>query len=176
MTDGVIGLIWLGSGTFIVKEGHTGVVTTFGRLSHTTGAGFNWRWPYPFQAHDIVNVSQVRTAEIGYRNSVRNKQPRESLMLTDDENIVDALFAVQYRLKDAKDYVFNTRNPDDVLVQVATTAISAGAHSLERVVTTPAMMGSIAALAKWKSVTQAVKISSGRHRSSTLKPEGRSGS
>ncbi|THC46044.1 FtsH protease activity modulator HflK [Massilia sp. Mn16-1_5] len=127
ITASVIGfivlLIWLASGAFIVQEGQVGVVTTFGRLSHTTGAGFNWRWPAPIQAHETVNVSQVRTAEIGYRDNVRNKQGAESLMLTDDENIIDIQFAVQYTLKDPVAWVFNNRDQDTTVHQVAETAI-----------------------------------------------------
>ena len=127
ITASVIGfivlLIWLASGAFIVQEGQVGVVTTFGRLSHTTGAGFNWRWPAPIQAHETVNVSQVRTAEVGYRDNVRNKQPAESLMLTDDENIIDIQFAVQYTLKDPVAWVFNNRDQDATVRQVAETAI-----------------------------------------------------
>lgn len=119
----IVGLIWLASGAFIVQEGQTGVVTTFGKLSHTTGAGFNWRWPYPIQAHDTVNVSQIRTAEIGYRANVRNKQPQEALMLTDDENIIDIQFAVQYTLKDPVQWLFNNRENDETVRQVAETAI-----------------------------------------------------
>jgi membrane protease subunit HflK len=119
----IVGLIWLASGAFIVQEGQTGVVTTFGKLSHTTGAGFNWRWPYPIQAHETVNVAQIRTAEIGYRANVRNKQPQEALMLTDDENIIDIQFAVQYTLKDPVQWLFNNRDQDDTVRQVAETAI-----------------------------------------------------
>lgn len=119
----IVVFIWLASGAFIVQEGQAGVVTTFGRLSHTTGAGFNWRWPYPFQAHETVNVSQVRTAEIGYRGSVRAKNPKEALMLTDDENIIDIQFAVQYKLKDPVQWLFNNRDADDTVRQVAETAI-----------------------------------------------------
>ncbi|MDB5745199.1 MAG: HflK protein [Massilia sp.] len=127
ITASVIGfivlLIWLASGAFIVQEGQVGVVTTFGRLSHTTGAGFNWRWPAPIQSHETVNVSQVRTAEVGYRDNVRNKQPAEALMLTDDENIIDIQFAVQYTLKDPVAWVFNNRDQDTTVRQVAETAI-----------------------------------------------------
>ncbi|KFI06732.1 FtsH protease activity modulator HflK [Massilia sp. BSC265] len=119
----IVGLIWLASGAFIVQEGQTGVVTTFGKLSHTTGAGFNWRWPYPIQAHETVNVSTIRTAEIGYRANVRNKQPQESLMLTDDENIIDIQFAVQYTLKDPVQWLFNNRENDETVRQVAETTI-----------------------------------------------------
>ncbi len=119
----IVGLIWLASGAFIVQEGQVGVVTTFGKLSHRTGAGFNWRWPYPIQAHETVNVSQIRTAEIGYRANVRNKQPQEALMLTDDENIIDIQFAVQYTLKDPVQWLFNNRDQDDSVRQIAETAI-----------------------------------------------------
>ena len=69
LIGGVIVLIWLGSGVFIVQEGQQAVVTSFGRYSHTVDAGFQWRFPYPFQAHETVNVTQLRSTEVG-RNSV----------------------------------------------------------------------------------------------------------
>jgi membrane protease subunit HflK len=119
----VIAFLWLVSGFFIVQEGQTGVVMTFGKFSHSTQPGFNWRWPYPIQAHEVVNLSQVRTVEIGYRSNVRNKLARESLMLTDDENIIDIQFAVQYRLKDASEWVFNNRDQEETVKEVAETAI-----------------------------------------------------
>ncbi|WBS01456.1 FtsH protease activity modulator HflK [Pseudoduganella sp. SL102] len=116
-------LVWLASGAFIVQEGQKGIVTTFGRFSHETPAGFNWRWPYPFQANETVNVSQVRTVEVGYRGNTRNKQARESLMLTDDENIIDIQFAVQYQLSDPVAWLYNNRDAEDTVRQVAETAI-----------------------------------------------------
>jgi len=116
-------LVWLASGAFIVQEGQKGIVTTFGRYSHETPAGFNWRWPYPFQANETVNVSQVRTVEVGYRGNVRSKQPAESLMLTDDENIIDIQFAVQYRLSDPRAWLYNNRDAEDTVRQVAETSI-----------------------------------------------------
>ncbi|HYD59343.1 MAG TPA: FtsH protease activity modulator HflK [Noviherbaspirillum sp.] len=119
----IIGFLWLVSGFFIVQEGQTGVVLTFGKYSHSTPAGFNWRWPYPIQSHEVVNVSQVRTVEVGYRSSVRNKQAKESLMLTDDENIIDIQFAVQYKLKNASEWLFNNREQDELVRQVAETSI-----------------------------------------------------
>jgi membrane protease subunit HflK len=119
----IILFLWLISGFFIVQEGQTGVVMTFGRYSHMTPAGFNWRWPSPIQSHEIVNVSTVRTVEVGYRSSVRNKVARESLMLTDDENIIDIQFAVQYKLKNASEWVFNLRDQEETIKQVAETAI-----------------------------------------------------
>ncbi len=119
----VIALIWLASGAFIVQEGQTGIVTTFGKYSHSTPAGFNWRWPYPFQADETVKVSEVRTVEIGYRSTAKNKNLRESLMLTDDENIIDIQFAVQYKLKDPVAWLYNNQNPEETVRQVAETAI-----------------------------------------------------
>jgi len=119
----IIGFLWLVSGFFIVQEGQTGVVLTFGKYSHMTPAGFNWRWPTPIQTHEIVNVSQVRTVEVGYRGNVKNKQLQESLMLTEDENIIDIQFAVQYTLKNASDWVFNNREQDEMIKQVAETSI-----------------------------------------------------
>lgn len=119
----IIAFLWMVSGFFIVQEGQTAVVMTFGKYSHTTPAGFNWRWPYPIQSHEVVNVSQVRTVEVGYRSNVRNKQPRESLMLTDDENIIDIQFAVQYKLKNAAEWIFNNREQEEMVRQVAETSI-----------------------------------------------------
>ncbi|KRB84482.1 FtsH protease activity modulator HflK [Noviherbaspirillum sp. Root189] len=119
----IVAFLWLVSGFFIVQEGQTAVVMTFGKYSHMTPAGFNWRWPTPIQSHEIVNVSQVRTVEVGYRSSVRNKQAKESLMLTDDENIIDIQFAVQYKLKSAADWVFNNRDQEEMVRHVAETAI-----------------------------------------------------
>lgn len=119
----IVAGLWLISGFFIVQEGQTGVVMTFGKYSHSTPAGFNWRWPYPIQSHEIVNVSQLRTVEIGYRNSVKNKQLQESLMLTEDENIIDIQFAVQYTLKSAADWLFNNRDQEVMVRQIAETSI-----------------------------------------------------
>ena len=96
---------------------------TFGRFSNFASPGINWRVPWPIQSHEVVNVSQVRTVEVGYRNTLRNKKLDEALMLTNDENIVDIQFAVQYKLKDAADWVFNNRDQEDMVRQVAESAI-----------------------------------------------------
>lgn len=119
----IVVFLWLVSGSFLVQEGQTGVVMTFGKYSHDTTSGFNWRLPYPIQSHEIVNVSQVRTVEVGYQANVKNKQPKEALMLTDDENIIDIQFAVQYKLKSASDWVFNNRDQESTVKQVAETSI-----------------------------------------------------
>ena len=116
--------IWLASGFYIVNEGSRGVVLTFGRaVAEPTSPGLRWRVPWPIQSVEVVNLAQVRTLEVGYRNNVRTKVLKESLMLTDDENIVDLQFAVQYLVKDPKDFVFNVRRPDDSAMQIAETAM-----------------------------------------------------
>ena len=116
-------VVWLASGFYIVEAASRGVVLTFGHYSEETGPGLHWRLPWPIQSHELVNISQVRTLEVGYRNNVRTKVLRESLMLTDDENIVDLQFAVQYTVKEARDYIFNVRNPDETAQQIAETAM-----------------------------------------------------
>lgn len=116
-------VLWMLTGTFIVQEGKVGVVLTFGKHSETKRPGLSWRWPTPIQTHEIVNISQVRTVEVGYRSSVTDKRPKEALMLTDDENIIDIQFAVQYRLKNATDWLFNNRSRENMVRQVAETSI-----------------------------------------------------
>ncbi|MBA3588278.1 FtsH protease activity modulator HflK [Methylibium sp.] len=120
---GVVLLIWLGSGFFIVQEGQQGVVLSFGRYSHTVEAGFQWRMPYPFQSHEVVNVTQLRSVEIGRNATVQATGLRDSSMLTQDENIVDIRFTVQYRLKDAQQYLFENQNPDEAVVLAAESAV-----------------------------------------------------
>ncbi|MGE5468578.1 MAG: FtsH protease activity modulator HflK [Ignavibacteria bacterium] len=115
--------IWLASGFYIVDASQRGVVLQFGRFKETTEPGLRWRLPWPIQSHETVNLSGVRTVEIGYRGSEKNKVPKEALMLTDDENIVSVEFAVQYLLKDPMNYIFKNRHPDDTVVQAAETAI-----------------------------------------------------
>ena len=85
--------------------------------------GPRWHLPYPFETVEKVNIDQVRTVEIGYRNNVRSKVLSESLMLTDDENIIDLQFSVQYTLKNPEDYLFTNRSPDEAVKGVAETAI-----------------------------------------------------
>src|SRR5689334_8933720 len=119
----VVIAIWAASGFFIVVEGTRGIVLTFGKYSRESTSGLNWRMPWPIQSHEIVNLSQVRTLEVGYRNNVRTKVLKESLMLTDDENIVDVQFAVQYLVKDAQAYTFAVRRPDESAMQIAETAM-----------------------------------------------------
>lgn len=120
----VAALVWAGTGFYIVPEGQTGVVATFGKYSQSTGPGFRWHLPWPIESVDLVDVSSVRKAEIGTRG--RPERLKEALMLSDDENIVDMQFEVQYRIKDgpgARDFLYNTRNPQATVTQAAESAM-----------------------------------------------------
>jgi len=119
----LLALAWIGSGFYIVDEGQRGVVLRFGKHVETTMPGLRWHIPSPVEAVESVNIGQVRTVEIGYRNNVRSKVLKESLILTDDENIVDIQFAVQYILNSPENFLFNNRDPESTVLQVAETAI-----------------------------------------------------
>ncbi|MBE0473073.1 FtsH protease activity modulator HflK [Rhodoferax sp.] len=116
-------LIWLGTGFFIVQEGQQAVITQFGKYHSTVGAGFNWRLPYPIQRSELVFVTQIRSVDVGRDVVIKATGLRESAMLTEDENIVEIKFAVQYRLNDARAFLFESKNPTDAVVQAAETAV-----------------------------------------------------
>ena len=115
--------IWLGTGVFIVQEGQQAVITQFGRYHSTMGAGLNWRLPYPIQRHEIVVVTQIRSVEVGHDVVIKATGLRDSAMLTKDENIVEIKFAVQYRLSDARAYLFESKEPSAAVIQAAETAV-----------------------------------------------------
>lgn len=119
----VLALIWLASGFFIVQEGQQAVITQFGKYHSTVGAGINWRMPYPVQRHELVYVTQIRSIDIGRDSVVKSTGLRDSAMLTEDENIVEIKFAVQYRLTDARQYLFESKNPVMAVTQAAETAV-----------------------------------------------------
>ncbi len=119
----IVLLVWLASGFYIVDEGRRGVVLRFGKFLETNQPGPRWHLPWPAESVEVVNVSEVRTVEVGYRNNVRTKVPNESLMLTDDENIIDLQFAVQYIRANPEEYLFNNRDADQAVMQVAESAI-----------------------------------------------------
>lgn len=125
----VLLLIWLATGFYLVDSGSKGVVQRFGKMAdETTEPGPRWHLPYPIEKVTVVNMEQVRRLEVGYRSSgegsgSKTKQPKEALMLTEDENIIDLQFAVQYNLKNPTDYLFNNRDVDAAVMSAAETAI-----------------------------------------------------
>ncbi len=124
----IIVAIWLATGFYIVDQGSVGVVQRFGKYINSSEPGPRWHWPYPIESVTVVNMEQVRRLEVGYRSSSegsgsKTKVPNESLMLTEDENIIDMQVAVQYKLKNAVDYVFGNRDTDKSVMSAAETAI-----------------------------------------------------
>jgi membrane protease subunit HflK len=120
---GVLVLVWVASGFYIVDTGQRGIVLRFGKYVETTDPGPHWHLPWPIESRETVNIDKVRTVEIGYRNNVKTQVIKESLMLTDDENIIDLQFAVQYIIKDPVEFLFVNRSPEDAVLQVAETAM-----------------------------------------------------
>ena len=107
--------VWFFSGIYMVGPDEVGVIRTFGAYTHQTQPGLNWHYPYPFQTVRTPKVTEVKRIEIGFRTT-RNGQYRtvekESLMLTGDENIVDAELIVQYRIKEPENYLFKIVEPE----------------------------------------------------------------
>jgi membrane protease subunit HflK len=119
--------VWLLTGFYIVQQGERGVVLRFGAKHEITEAGLRWRLPWPLERVEKVNVEKVSTIEVGYRSNARGsgktKVPKEALMLTEDENIIDIEFAVQYRVGAAAEYVFNVRDQETTIAQATESAV-----------------------------------------------------
>ncbi|MBI2949182.1 MAG: FtsH protease activity modulator HflK [Verrucomicrobia bacterium] len=113
LAAGLIALLWLAPGIYSVHPGHVGVVRTFGKETVRTQPGLNYRFPWPFQQADVVSVEQIRRIEVGFRAGQRIQE--EALMLTGDENIVEAQIVVQYRVADPSKFLFRLREPEVAL-------------------------------------------------------------
>jgi modulator of FtsH protease HflK len=120
--------LWMASGFYILPEGQAAAILRFGEFKKITAqAGISWRFPSPIESHEIVNVAELRQVEIGYRVNVKQKQPKESLMLTNDQSIVDLQFAAQYRISDPAKWLFENRpvgsDTEEILRQAGETAM-----------------------------------------------------
>ena len=134
-------LVWLLSGIYIVDPAERGVVLRFGAFQTSTTQGPHWHIPYPIESVYKVNVEQVRATEIGFRNSPNSYSggvSSESLMLTKDENMVDVNLAVQYKIVDAKAFLFNVYQPELTLSHVVQSVIRqvVGDNTMDHVLTT----------------------------------------
>ena len=118
---GIIVVIWILTGIYIVSPDEVGVVKRFGKMVYSTGPGPHYHLPYPIETVLKPKVTKVRRVEIGFRTispgppAKYQRVPQESLMLTGDENIVDIMFIVQYQIKNAPDYLFNAFQPEAVV-------------------------------------------------------------
>jgi membrane protease subunit HflK len=115
--------LWLASGFYQIVEGQRGIVLRFGKFSKETTAGLNWHLPWPIEKVEKVNLSQVRSVDIGFRGNQKQRDAKQAQMLTEDLNIIDITFSVQYFLSDAKAFLFNHRKPEDAVIQAAETAM-----------------------------------------------------
>ena len=124
----IVALIWLATGFYIVKEGSVGVEQRFGAYTVSTSkSGAHWHWPFPIESAQVVNMELVRRLEVGYRSDdgtgSKTKVPNEALMLTEDENIIDMQVAVQYKIKNAVDFLYNNRDAEKAVMSAAESAI-----------------------------------------------------
>lgn len=127
-------LLWLGSGLYVVGPGERGVVLLFREATEQTEPGLRYRLPWPIQSHELVDISQVRRAEVGFRTVAEEPQgrnsrggartvPQEALMLTGDENIVELQLFVQYRIQDPLKFLFGASDPEGILHTSAEVAL-----------------------------------------------------
>lgn len=131
---GVVVLILAATGIYSVGPGEQGVVRTFGRESGKSGPGLHYRFPF-VQKVDVVNVEQIRRIEVGFRAEQRVQH--EGLMLTGDENIVEAQFIVQYRVTDPSKFLFRISDPEEALRATAEVALRSmvGRTTIDEVIT-----------------------------------------
>ncbi|CAH2792590.1 MAG: HflK protein [uncultured Caballeronia sp.] len=120
---GVLVAIYLGSGVFVVQDGHVGVVSQFGQYRQTVQQGIHWHLPYPFQTSEIVDTSQIRSVEVGRDTTLSQSNVRDASLLTNDADIIDVRFAVQYQIKSATDFLYRNLDLDQSVTQAAQAAI-----------------------------------------------------
>jgi len=136
-------LLWLLSGIYIVGPDEQGVIRRFGKQVRVTGPGPHWHLPFPIEQVNTPKVTQVRRIEVGFRTIHPGPPARyrevveESLMLTGDENIVDSQIIVQYKIKDAVNYLFNVRGQEDMVRDATEAALRqvVGRHNIDEVLT-----------------------------------------
>jgi len=143
ITPVLIGIlvIWLLTGIYVVGPDEVGVVRTFGEFTRVTQSGLNWKFPSPIETANTPKVTEVKRIEFGFR-SLKNGQYRtvekESLMLTGDENIVDAEMIVQYKIKDPVKYLFNIVEPELTVREAAEASLRTvvGRNKIDETLTT----------------------------------------
>jgi len=134
-------VIWLLTGIYVVGPDEVGVVRTFGEFTRVTQSGLNWKFPSPIETANTPKVTEVKRIEFGFR-SLKNGQYRtvekESLMLTGDENIVDAEMIVQYKIKDPVKYLFNIVEPELTVREAAEASLRTvvGRNKIDETLTT----------------------------------------
>ena len=142
---GIALLLWLLSGVYVVGPDEVGVVQTFGKYSRAAQSGLNYHFPFPIEKVQTPKVTEVKRIEIGFRTVGKNQYQtveRESLMLTGDENIVDAEMIVQYRIKDPVAYLFNFIKPEITVREASEASLRTvvGRHNIDEALTSGKFM------------------------------------
>lgn len=137
---GALVLFWFITGFYIVGPDEVGVVRTFGKVSRITTSGLRYHLPYPVEIANTPKVTEVKRIEIGFRTLGHDqfrKNERESLMLTGDENIVDAELIIQYKIKEAEDYLFKFVEPENTVREAAEASLRTviGRHGIDEALT-----------------------------------------
>ena len=138
-------VIWLLLGLYSVGPDEVGVVQRFGKYNRVVGSGLNYHIPYPIETVKTPKVTEVKRIEIGFRTVGKNQYrtiEQESLMLTGDENIVDAELIVQYKIKDPIDYLFNFIGPELTLREASEASLRTviGRHNIDEALTSGKLM------------------------------------
>ena len=137
--------LWLFTGVYMVGPDEVGVVRTFGEYTRVAQSGLNYHFPYPIEQVNTPAVTEVKRIEIGFR-TLNNGQYRtvekESLMLTGDENIVDAEMIVQYKIKDPEAYSFNFIQPELTVREASEASLRTvvGRHNIDEALTSGKFM------------------------------------
>ena len=142
---GIALLLWMLTGIYIVGPDEVGVVQTFGKYSRAAQSGLNYHFPFPIEKVSTPKVTEVKRIEIGFRTVGKNQYQtiqRESLMLTGDENIVDAEMIVQYKIKDPVAYTFNFIEPELTVRQAGEASLRTvvGRHNIDEALTSGKFM------------------------------------
>jgi membrane protease subunit HflK len=142
---GIALLFWLFTGVYTVGPDEVGVVQRFGKFDRTVHSGLNYHMPFPIETVKTPKVTEVKRIEVGFRTVGKNQYrtvERESLMLTGDENIVDAELIVQYKIKDPLNYLFNFIGPELTMREASEASLRTvvGRHNIDEALTSGKLM------------------------------------
>jgi len=142
---GIALIFWLFTGVYTVGPDEVGVVQRFGKYDRTVQSGLNYHMPFPIETVKTPKVTEVKRIEVGFRTVGKNQYrtvERESLMLTGDENIVDAELIVQYKIKEPLNYLFNFVGPELTMREAAEASLRTvvGRHNIDEALTSGKLM------------------------------------
>lgn len=129
------------SSVYTVKDGEIAVLRTFGKVSDISESGIHFKFPYPIQEIDVINISKINTLEIGFKENLSNEKydlyNKENLMLTSDENIICISLIVEWKINDPHAFLFNSKEPENILKNAAMSSLTSviGSYTLDSIFT-----------------------------------------